>query len=32
MGVFSLFEKSYPEKRGKSPVFEYPGLRYADKK
>ena len=26
-GVFSLFEKSYPEKQKKNPISVYPGLR-----
>ena len=30
--VFSLFNKSYPEKRKKTPIFVHRGLRYADKK
>ena len=30
--VFSLFEKSYSERRKKNLTFVYPGLRYEDKK
>ena len=32
LGVFSLFEKGYTEKRKKNPIVLCPGLRYADKK
>ena len=32
MGVFSLFEKKYPEKQKKNPIFVYTVLRNADKK
>ena len=27
-GVLSIFEKNYEEKRKKSPILVYPGLRY----
>ena len=31
MGIFSIFEKVYPEKWKKNQILVYPGLRYAHK-